>query len=176
MLGFFYLRNKKIIEKDIYYFIVKKINLCYNTISKIKYYRGGVLFKDGEKLSVEKAKSLSSIVLAFVGDAVHTLFVRENLATKSDAKTGELNKLSSTIVCAKAQAKRIDGLLEILTEEEIAVFKRARNAKKGAKAKNASVVEYNKATGFEAVIGFLYLTGNYERLEHLLNYEVKDEN
>ena len=134
------------------------------------------MFKVSEVLTVEKAKSLSSIVLAFVGDAVYTLFVRENLALKSDAKTGELNKISSTIVCAKAQAKRIDDIMGILTEEEIAVFKRARNAKKGAKAKNASVVEYNKATGFEAVIGFLYLTGNYQRLEYVLNYEVKDEN
>ena len=134
------------------------------------------MFKVSEVLTVEKAKSLSSIVLAFVGDAVYTLFVRENLALNSDAKTGELNKISSTIVCAKAQAKRIDSLMEVLTEEEIAVFKRARNAKKGAKAKNASVVEYNKATGFEALIGFLYLTGNYQRLEYVLNYEVKDEN
>ena len=134
------------------------------------------MFKESEVLTEEKAKSLSSIVLAFVGDAVYTLFVRENLALKSDAKTGELNKISSSVVCAKAQAKRVDELMDILTEEEIAVFKRARNAKKGAKAKNASVVEYNKATGFEAIIGFLYLTGNYQRLEYVLNYEVEDEN
>ena len=134
------------------------------------------MFKESEVLTKEKAKSLSSIVLAFVGDAVYTLFVRENLALKSDAKTGELNKISSSVVCAKAQAKRVDELMDILSEEEIAVFKRARNAKKGAKAKNASVVEYNKATGFEAIIGFLYLTGNYQRLEYVLNYEVEDEN
>ena len=119
---------------------------------------------------------LSSIVLAFVGDAVYSLFVRERLAFENDSKTGELNKLSSQIVCAKSQARRIDELMPILTEEEIAIFKRARNTKKGAKAKNASVVEYNKSTGFEAVIGFLYITGEYERLNYLLNYEVEDEN
>ena len=119
---------------------------------------------------------LSSIVLAFVGDAVYSLFVRERLAFENDSKTGELNKLSSEIVCAKAQAKRIDELMPILTEEEVAIFKRARNTKKGAKAKNASVAEYNKSTGFEAVIGFLYVTGEYERLNYLLNYEVEDEN
>lgn len=134
------------------------------------------MFKVDEILTVEKAKSLSSIVLAFVGDAVYTLFVRDGLARKSDAKTGELNKQSSAVVCAKAQAKRVDDIMDILTEEEIAVFKRARNAKKGAKAKNASVVEYNKATGFEAIIGFLYLTGNYQRLEFILNYGVENEN
>ena len=66
--------------------------------------------------------------------------------------------------------------MPILTEEEIAIFKRARNTKKGAKAKHASVVEYNKSTGFEAVIGFLYITGEYERLNYLLNYGVEDEN
>ncbi|MBR2385435.1 MAG: Mini-ribonuclease 3 [Clostridia bacterium] len=119
---------------------------------------------------------LSSIVLAFVGDAVYSLFVRERLAFENDSKTGELNKLSSEIVCAKAQAKRIDEIMPILTEEEIAIFKRARNTKKGAKAKHASVVEYNKSTGFEAVIGFLYITGEYERLNYLLNYGVEDEN
>ena len=149
--------------------------MCYTYVSNIKY-SGGILFRCNEVLTEDKAKSLSSVVLAFVGDAVHTLFVRESLALKSDAKTGELNKLSSMVVCAKAQSKRIDELMQILTEEELAIFKRARNAKKGAKAKNASVVEYNKATGFEAVIGFLYLTGNYQRLEYVLNYEVQNEN
>ena len=131
------------------------------------------MFKINEVFLKEKAMGLSSIVLAFVGDAVYSLFVRERLAFENDSKTGELNKLSSEIVCAKAQAKRIDELMPVLTEEEIAIFKRARNAKKGAKAKNASVVEYNKSTGFEAVIGFLYITGEHERLNYLLNYEVE---
>ena len=133
------------------------------------------MIRFNEIISEEKAKSLSSIVLAFVGDAVYSLFVRERLAIESTAKTGELNKLSSDVVCARAQAKKIHQILPLLTEEEEGVYRRARNAKKGAKAKNASVVEYNKSTGFEAVVGYLYLTGRYERLEALLNYEVKDE-
>jgi ribonuclease-3 family protein len=70
------------------------------------------LFKFNEILPVDKAKNLSSIVLAFVGDAVYSLFVREKLVSESDAKTGELNKLSSSIVCAKAQAKKIDFLMQ----------------------------------------------------------------
>ena len=134
------------------------------------------LFSIGEAFSVEKVKSLSSVSLAFVGDAVYSLYVREKLVSESSAKTGELNKLSSQIVCAKAQAKRVDFLMSVLTEEELAVYKRARNTKKGAKAKNASVVEYNMSTGFEAVIGYLYLTGNSQRIDYLLNYEVQDEN
>ena len=134
------------------------------------------MFRLNQILEEDKVKNLSSIVLAFIGDAVYSLFVREKLVSESDAKTGELNKLSSQIVCAKAQAKKIDEIMPLLTDEEKDVFRRARNAKKGAKAKNASVVEYNKSTGFEAVIGFLYLTGKYERIDKLLKYEVDNEN
>lgn len=157
--------KKRLKKKDIYVIIIFKVKT-----------RGKHLFKFNEVLSENKVKSLSSIVLAFVGDAVYSLFVREKLVAVSDAKTGELNKLSSQVVCAKAQAKKIDNLFEILTDEEKDIFKRARNAKKGAKAKNASVVEYNKSTGFEAVVGYLYLLGRYDRLDYLLNYEVNDEN
>jgi ribonuclease-3 family protein len=93
------------------------------------------------------------------------------LAFGSDAKAGALNKLSAKTVSAKAQAELIEKLLPIFTEEELAVFKRARNSKKATKAKNATVSEYNASTGFEAVIGYLYITGDYERLNYLLNYE-----
>ena len=134
------------------------------------------MFSIQKAFSVEKVKSLSSVSLAFVGDAVYSLFVRERLVAESSAKTGELNKQSSSVVCARAQAKRVELLMPILNEEELAVYKRARNTKKGAKAKNASVVEYNMSTGFEAVIGYLYLIGDSERLDYLLNYEVQDEN
>lgn len=129
------------------------------------------MFNQKGIFSEDDAKQLSSIALAFVGDAVYSLYVRQRLVESNDSKTGELNKISSEIVCAKAQSKRIIELMPILTEEEIAIFKRARNAKKGAKAKHASVVEYNNSTGFEAVLGYLYLTGNSQRLEYILEYE-----
>lgn len=129
------------------------------------------MFNQKGFFSEDDAKQLSSIALAFVGDAVYSLYVRQKLVESNDSKTGELNKISSEIVCAKAQSKRIIELMPILTEEEIAIFKRARNAKKGAKAKHASVVEYNNSTGFEAVLGYLYLTGNSQRLEYILEYE-----
>lgn len=129
------------------------------------------MFNQKGIFSEDDAKQLSSIALAFVGDAVYSLYVRQKLVESNDSKTGELNKISSEIVCAKAQSKRIIELMPILTEEEIAIFKRARNAKKGAKAKHASVVEYNNSTGFEAVLGYLYLTGNSQRLEYILEYE-----
>ena len=66
-------------------------------------------------------------------------------------------------------------LMPILTEEEVAIYKRARNTKKGTRAKNAGVQEYNTSTGFEAVVGFLYVTGQTDRLDYLLNYGEQDE-
>ena len=117
----------------------------------------------------QKAKNLNPIVLAFVGDAVYSLFVRERLTFLSDSKTGELNKKATAQVCATAQSAFMKEIEELLTEEEITVYKRARNAKKGTRAKNASIQDYNTATGFEAVLGYLYLVGQNDRLNFLLN-------
>lgn len=127
------------------------------------------MFCLGEKMDKIKANSLNPIVLAFVGDAVYSLFVRERLTFTSDCKTGELNKLATSEVKATAQADFITSIMDILSEEEIAVFKRARNAKKTTRAKNATIHEYNLSTGFEAVLGYLYLTGEIERLNFILN-------
>ena len=127
------------------------------------------MFNLGEKMDRVKANNLNPIVLAFVGDAVYSLFVREKLTFLSDSKAGELNKLATKEVMASAQAEFIKQILPILNEEELAVFKRARNAKKGTKAKHASVVDYNNATGFEAVLGYLYIIGETERLNFILN-------
>ena len=133
------------------------------------------MFKLGEKMEESKAKNLNSVVLAFVGDAVYSLYVREKLTFTSDAKAGELNKLATREVNASSQAEFIQSILDLLTEDELAIFKRARNAKKATKAKHASVVDYNNATGFEAVLGYLYLTGNEKRLNFILNKGQEDE-
>ena len=127
------------------------------------------LFNLGEKMDKNKAISISPVVLAFVGDAVYSLFVREKLVFNCDAKSGELNKLAVSEVKATAQADFVKEIMPLLTEEELAVFKRARNAKKTTRAKNASVAEYNLSTGFEAVLGYLYIIGNEERLNFILN-------
>ena len=126
---------------------------------------------------MEKQKALNTnpIVLAFVGDAVFSLFVREKLTFEKDCKAGALNKLSVEQVNATAQAEFVKEITPLLTEEELGVFKRARNAKKGTKAKHASVVEYNASTGFEALLGFLYLTGQNDRLNFILNKGNTDE-
>lgn len=127
------------------------------------------MFYLGDKMDRAKAVNLNPVVLAFVGDAVYSLFVREKLAFGKDCKTGELNKLAVSEVKATAQAKFFKEIERLLTEEETAVYKRARNAKKPTRAKTASVAEYNISTGLEAVVGFLYLTGNTDRLNFLLN-------
>ena len=126
------------------------------------------MFDFDSKMNRERAINLSPIVLAFVGDAVHSLYVREKLVFNSDKKSGALNKLATEQVKASAQAGFVKGIIPLLREEELSVFKRARNTKKTTRAKNASVADYNAATGFEAVLGFLYLTGDRERITFLL--------
>ena len=111
---------------------------------------------------------MNPVVLAYIGDCVHTLYVRQKLAFSSDAKSGELNKREAKIVCATAQASALNNILPLLTEEEHAIFRRARNSKKNSRAKTASLTEYAKSTGFEAVMGYLYVTGQTERINELL--------
>lgn len=127
------------------------------------------MFNFNDKLPKSTARQLSPITLAFVGDAVYTLYVREKIVFHSDLKGAELNRRTSLEVKATAQAKFIDEIMPLLTEEEVDVFKRARNAKKNTRAKSATVCEYNKSTGFEALVGYLYLIGEIDRLNFLLN-------
>ena len=128
-----------------------------------------------DKITEEKAFMLNPVVLAFVGDAVYSLFVRESLAVNVDKKSGVLSEMAAEIVQAKAQAKKADEMLPKLTEREAAVFMRARNAKKPTRAKHSSISEYNKSTGFEAVLGYLYLSGQTDRLDYILHFGDEDE-
>ncbi len=124
-----------------------------------------------EKLSVKEAQQLNPLVLAYIGDAVQSLYVREKLAREHDCKAGQLHKMASQTVNAKSQAATAEALADMLTEEEKSVFLRGRNGKAHHKAKNQSGADYRKATGFEAVLGYLYLTGNSERLQLLLEFD-----
>lgn len=128
-----------------------------------------------EYLSEKEILGLNPLVLAFVGDSVQQLMVRTKLASTSTAKAGELHKLQSEQIKASAQAKYMDEIMSILTEDEIAIFKRARNTHMNTIAKNASVADYKKASGFEAVIGYLYLLGKNERLEELFEFIEKND-
>ena len=122
-------------------------------------------------LPAERVKTLSPVVLAFVGDAVYSLYVREKLVLNTDFSTGTLQKLASNDVSAHGQSELLNTIFERFTEEEAEIFRRGRNAKKPTRSKNASVAEYNRSTGFEAVLGFLYLTARYERIDELLSVE-----
>lgn len=136
--------------------------MCYNYSWEKR------MFKLFTTLTEAQIKNISPVTLAFVGDAVYTLYVREKLVTEHDFTTGTLQKLSSEEVSAHGQNALLDGILPLLTEEETGVFKRGRNAKKPTRSKNATVAEYNNSTGFEALVGYLYLMGRYDRLETLL--------
>ena len=122
----------------------------------------------------DSVKSYSPLALAYIGDSVHTLYIRSKIMAKGDRKVNELHKLCSAFVKAKAQSDVIHALLSELTEEEEAVYKRGRNAKSYTVAKNADVTTYRHATGFEALVGYLYLSKNEERLSYILSrsYEI----
>lgn len=116
-----------------------------------------------------KVKQMNPLVLAFVGDGVETLFVRAKVAFSGDQKANALHKRASAEVNAHAQSEQAEKLLPYLTEEETEVYLRARNSKSRHHAKNFSVLDYRRASGLEAVIGYLYLTGETERLKQLFD-------
>lgn len=121
-------------------------------------------------LSEKDALSLSASTLAYIGDAVQSLYVRRSLIDEGDFKTDKLHMLASERVKASTQARSSEALLQQFTEQEKSVFLRGRNGKLHHKAKNQSAIDYRKATGFEAVVGYLYLIGNYERLRQILEF------
>ena len=120
-------------------------------------------------LDKAQAKLINPVVLAFVGDAVFSLYVRERLVFSSGGRAADYQRASAKLVSAHGQSDFLNGLLPCLTEEEQEIFRRGRNAKKGTKSKNASAVDYNRSTGLEAVMGYLYLLGERERLIAIFN-------
>lgn len=123
---------------------------------------------DLDNFNNESAKIANPQMLAFVGDAVFSLFIRNKIVLENSEKIKELHSKTASLVKASEQSHFLDEILEKFSEEEMAIFKRARNYKTQNIAKNAKVIDYKKATGFEAVLGYLYLTGNIERLKELL--------
>ena len=111
--------------------------------------------------------NLSPITLAFVGDAVYSLIVREELALTSDKKANELHKICAGRVSAVSQYEAMQSIMDNLSEEEKEVFKRGRNAATSHTPKNASSRDYHYATGFESLFGYLYLSRKYDRIKEL---------
>ena len=117
-----------------------------------------------------KGTALPSVAaLSYLGDARHSLFVREMLVRKGITKSAQLNKEALTYVTAEAQAEAFGRIEEMLLEDEQAVFRRAYNSTHLNKPKHAAISVYRTATGFEAVVGMLYYLGDEERLNELLN-------
>lgn len=119
-------------------------------------------------------KNMQPLVLAFVGDSVQTLFVREQMAKLGDYKVNELNRMVKQIVNAGMQCKVFKKIEPLLTEDEHDLAYRARNSVKGQGAKNYTAYEYNYATALEALIGYLYLSKQTERLNEILNLSLKE--
>jgi ribonuclease III family protein len=126
-------------------------------------------------ISEKNVSQLNPLILAYVGDAVYEVFVRTLLVSKSNAPVHKLHKYSIEFVKAKAQSDIVHRLLENLTEEEQDIVRRGRNAKSGTIPKNADVTEYKYATGFESLIGFLYLKKDYERLMQVIDISISDK-
>ena len=112
-------------------------------------------------------KQLSPLNLAFIGDCVYEMLVRESLVADANRPVNDLHKESVKFVSAKAQTEAYEKIKDCLTDEETAVFKRGRNAKVGHNPKSASRGEYHIATGVEALFGYLYLTENAKRIKEL---------
>lgn len=120
-------------------------------------------------LEEQDLRTYSPLTLAYIGDAIFELVVRTVLVERKNTQAEKLHKAATKIVKAETQALMIEALKQELTEEELAVFKRGRNAKAVTRAKNASMSEYRRATGFEALMGYLYLKGDMERMIELIH-------
>lgn len=119
-------------------------------------------------IDLQDAKDYSPLGLAYIGDGVFDLIIRTIIVEKGNAPVNKLHKKVSTLVKAQSQSAMIHLLIDQLTEEEMAVYKRGRNAKSYTSAKNASMTDYRHATGYEALIGYLYLQGNTGRIMELV--------
>ena len=118
-------------------------------------------------------KQMSPLVLAYMGDAVYEKYIREYVIRQGLCKNGLLHKKTIKYVSAKAQSEILHRLEEKLTEDELDIVRRGRNSNPHSTAKNADIIDYKYATGFEAVIGYLYLTKQDERLNEILDESIK---
>ncbi len=119
-------------------------------------------------------RQYSSVVLAYIGDAVFELFVRTHIVASGNRKIKDIHKDTVDVVKAESQARLIRHIAEELTDEEQEIFRRGRNAKTSP-PKHAEISDYRLSTGFEALLGYLYLKGDEERLIYLINQAFEEE-
>ena len=121
-------------------------------------------------------RNYSPLTLAFLGDCVFDLIIRTVIVERGNRAAESLHKKKSAIVTAQTQAQMAEILLDELSEEELTIYKRGRNAKSYSTAKNASVTDYRKATGFEALLGYLYLQNKEDRIIELVKFALERMN
>ena len=124
-------------------------------------------YKKSMGLEPVDVRTYSPLVLAYIGDAVYELMIRSKVINHGSMQVNKMHKHSAALVKASAQAQLIKALQEELTEEELAAYKRGRNAKSATMAKHATMIDYRMATGLEALVGWLFLTEQYARLVEL---------
>lgn len=116
----------------------------------------------------------SPLVLAYLGDAVYELYIRSMIVANKNTQVNKLHKEATNYVKAKAQSEILEKIYDSLTEDEISIYKRGRNAHSYTSAKNADILDYRRATGFEALIGYLYIQEKKDRIDELLKLGVVD--
>jgi len=114
------------------------------------------------------ANMYSPLNLAYIGDGVYDLIIRSKVLNEGNVQVNKIHKKVSSLVKAETQSAMIKVIEELLDEKELAIYKRGRNAKSFTSAKNASINDYRRATGFEALVGYLFLEGQYERMLTLI--------
>lgn len=124
--------------------------------------------EDTLQLEEVDAKSYSPLVLAYIGDCVYDLVIKSMIISQGNRQVHKLHEETSSYVQASAQSLMMRSMQEHLTEEEHAIYRRGRNAKSVSPAKNQSITDYRRATGFEALLGYLYLKKEYGRLMELV--------
>nr|WP_291234193.1 ribonuclease III domain-containing protein [Frisingicoccus sp.] len=132
-------------------------------------------FRETFGLEAVDLKTYSPLTLAYIGDAVYELVIRSIIVEKGNAPVNKLHKRSSQLVKAKSQAEAAVKLMDVFTEEELAVYKRGRNTRSHTMAKNADMMDYRMATGFEAVMGYLHLKQDYARIIELVHMGIGDK-
>lgn len=130
--------------------------------------------KDRMDLPDTDLKTYSPLTLAFIGDVVYDLIIRTLVVENGNAPVNKLHRKVSSLVKAPAQMELFHRIEDKLSEEEMAVYKRGRNAKSFTSAKNASITEYRSATGFEALIGYLYLNNEFSRILDIIKAGLKE--
>lgn len=131
------------------------------------------LFMGEFGLEEQDIKTYSPLTLAYIGDAIFELVVRTVLVERKNMQPEKLHRAAIKIVKAETQSNLIEALKEELTEEELKIYKRGRNAKAVTRAKNATMSDYRRATGFEALMGYLYLKGDLERMIRLISLGIE---